>query len=230
MTQASETPEQKRDEKQGSSRRSAASAKPATQAAASVYTPKRTAKAKEPKKPFEGLKKKLTEEQKPKTKAEKRARQEALEQQAFYEGARNHVPTTAKYKRLRYLFWATILLAIAFTLYALFLIATQGPTEGRIWFGVGSLLVALAIFIDSSKVRQEREADYQRLLDEQNNKKKKPAASAAEEPAGQRDAQAAAAGSSSSSQQKAASGEGPSGDGASADPAVPRSDAQAADQ
>ena len=72
MTQASETPEQKRDEKQGSSRRSAASAKPATQAAASVYTPKRTAKAKEPKKPFEGLKKKLTEEQKPKTKAEKR--------------------------------------------------------------------------------------------------------------------------------------------------------------
>lgn len=163
------------EEKQGTTRKSAASAKPATQAAASVYVPRNAPKKKEPKKPFENLKTKLEKNNKPKTKAEKRAAQEARELRQFQDAARDHVPNTVKYRRLRFLFWATILLAIAFTLYALLLIATQGPAEGRIWFGIGSILVAVAIYIDTSKVRQEREEDYQRILDEQKNRKKKPA-------------------------------------------------------
>ena len=44
------------EEKQGTTRKSAASAKPATQAAASVYVPRNAPKKKEPKKPFENLK------------------------------------------------------------------------------------------------------------------------------------------------------------------------------
>ena len=174
-------------EKQGTTRKSAASAKPASQAASSVYVPRNAPQKKGPKSPLAKMRENAEKRNKPKTKAEKREAQEARELRQFQDEARNFVPTTQKYKRLRFLFWATISLAIAFTLYALFLIATQGPVAGRIWFGVGSILVAAAIYIDTSKVRQEREEAYKAYLDEQKSPKKKPAAATARDTATQAD-------------------------------------------
>lgn len=160
------------EQKSGSTRKSAASAKPSTRAASSVYVSKGGKKAPQKKRLFARDDKKSD---KPRTKAEKRAAQEAAERREFEAQAANFKAETPEYKVWRGAFWATIVMAITLTLLSLFLIITQGPEQARIFFGIASILVALAIYIDTSKVRKARENAYREFLDELEAPKKKPA-------------------------------------------------------
>ena len=133
------------DSHRGSSRKSAASAKPKSKAASSVtYTSK----------------KKSPKERKAELKAQRKAesaRQRELDKKYY-------TPDTDRYKKLRRIWWVLLALAVLSTIGA-FLLRQIEPA----WLSIACLLgayvfIILAFFIDFSKIRKERRAYQTRML------------------------------------------------------------------
>lgn len=134
-----------RDAHSGSSRKSAASAKPKAKAAASVTysSPKKS-----PKERKAELKQARREES---------AKQRELDKKYY-------TPDTERYKKLRRIWWATLILAVISTALSWFLRGVE-PS----WLAMGCLILAYgfiiaAFYIDFSKIRKERKAYQTRML------------------------------------------------------------------
>lgn len=129
----------------GSSRKSAASAKPKAKAAASVHV-KAQAKTKEEKKA----------EQK------QAAKQAKAEQRAL--DAKYYKPDTARYKKLRGLWWGCIVGSIILVV-VMFLGRDLLPQVAQMpMLIVAYALIIAAFYIDFSKIRKERRAYQDRMI------------------------------------------------------------------
>lgn len=133
------------DKHQGVSRKSAASAKPKAAAAASVTygSPKKTPKDR---------------------KAEQKAirKEEAARQREI--DRKYYTPDTQRYKKLRRLWWMTLIGAVAFTAASWFLRGIQPEWLAVACLVVAYVLIILAFFIDFSKIRKERKAYQTRMI------------------------------------------------------------------
>lgn len=145
MSQRNPMNERYQNEHVGKSRKSAASAKPKTKAAASVTysSPKKTPKER---------------------KAEQKAqRKEEADRQREID-RKYYTPDTERYKKLRRTWWATLIGAIVCTAASWFL---RGAKPEWLAFGcliVAYVLIILAFYIDFSKIRKERKAYQTRML------------------------------------------------------------------
>lgn len=154
------------DKRQGTTRKSAASAKPKSKAAASVTysAPKKDPKAK---------------------KAELKAQRKAASERQREIDAKYSKPDTERYKKLRRIFWASMIAAVV-CVAASWLLRTVQPE----WLAMGALIlgyvfIIFAFYIDLSKVRKERGAYQTRMLaleiEEQKQKEKAERAARAQQ-------------------------------------------------
>lgn len=133
------------DKHQGTSRKSAASAKPKSKAAASVTygSPKKDPKAR---------------------KAEIKAqRREESERQREID-RKYSTPDTERYKKLRRIFWAAMIGAIVCVAGSWALRGVQPEWMAMVALIGGYVLIILAFYIDFSKIRKERQAYQARML------------------------------------------------------------------
>lgn len=167
------------DKRQGTTRKSAASAKPKSKAAASVTysAPKKDPKAK---------------------KAELKAQRKAASERQREIDAKYSKPDTERYKKLRRIFWASMIAAVV-CVAASWLLRTVQPE----WLAMGALIlgyvfIIFAFYIDFSKVRKERSAYQTRMLaleiEEQKQKEKAERAARAQQRKGKGAAAKAASG------------------------------------
>ena len=138
----------------GSTRRSAASAKPKSKAASTVIV-------KENKK---------TEKEK---KAERKARQRKAAEEQRELDRKYYKPDTQRYKRLRVMWWVSLAIAVVFGILMFF-------TRELGWINIVCVVVAygmiiVAFYIDFALIRKERRKYQERmlLLEEQDRKKQK---------------------------------------------------------
>ncbi len=131
------------EEKRGVTRKSAASAKPKTKAAATVYI-----------QPTE-----KTPQEKKAIRREER-RKEAARQQKYYR------PDTPRYRRLRRLWWGILALAIATMILSWTTRGAVSDVASYVMIGVSYLLIIAAFVLEFTKVRKER----QRYADEMAHK------------------------------------------------------------
>lgn len=133
------------DAHRGSTRRSAASAKPKAKAAASVTY---TSPKKSPRERKAELKKARKEES---------AKQRELDKKYY-------TPDTDRYKKLRRIWWGLLACAVLSTIGS-WLLREVGPA----WLSLGCLIgayafIIAAFYIDFSKIRKERKAYQTRML------------------------------------------------------------------
>ncbi len=133
------------DKRQGTTRKSAASAKPKSKAAASVTysAPKKDPKAK---------------------KAELKAQRKAETDRQREIDRKYSTPDTARYRKLRRIFWAAMVGAIACVAASWMLRAVQPEWLAMAALICGYVLIIFAFYIDLSKVRKERRAYQTRML------------------------------------------------------------------
>ena len=133
------------DKRQGTTRKSAASAKPKSKAAASVTysAPKKDPKAK---------------------KAELKAQRKAETDRQREIDRKYSTPDTARYPKLRRIFWAAMVGAIACVAASWMLRAVQPEWLAMAALICGYVLIIFAFYIDLSKVRKERRAYQTRML------------------------------------------------------------------
>lgn len=144
------------DGRKGVTRKSAASAKPATKAAASVYIePKKKPQKK-------GFFARLAGGQKnePQTDAQRKKQEEQRATAAAY-----YNPPTPEYRRLRRIWWALLIVAIAFTALSFWLNSSgiQGPLPIVVLvIAYGSIIAALWLELSKiKKVRQRYQAEME---------------------------------------------------------------------
>lgn len=135
---------QQRDEKRkGSTRKSAASAKPVMQAGASVHIP---GKGKAPRSRFQRAKNRAIAND-PKARANSRAAK-----------SKYFVPDTPEYRKWRKYWWISIIAALILTTlsFAGSVISPDNPTFTYVTLGAGYVILFIAIWIDLGKVRKIR--------------------------------------------------------------------------
>lgn len=135
------------EEKKGSTRKSAASAKPAMQASASVRTPG----SKAPKTRYQRAKNRaIAKEQKDER---TRANSKAAKSKYF-------VPDTPEYRKWRKWWWISIIAALVLTTlsFAGSVISPDNPTFTYVTLGAGYVVLFIAIWIDLGKVRKIRKS------------------------------------------------------------------------
>lgn len=133
------------DDHQGKTRKSAASAKPATKAAASVTI------------------KSAKKDPKQRKAEEKAARKERLEKQKELD-RKYYTPDTERYKKLRRLWWACLIGAAAVTALS-FALSGKIPVEfSMVLLVIAYALIIAAFYIDLSKIKKERTAYQERMV------------------------------------------------------------------
>lgn len=149
------------EEHHGTTRRSAASAKPKSKAAASVRV-----------------------QPKEKTKQQKRAEKKVARQKQSELDRKYYNPPTEEYKRLRKIWW--VLLIGAIIMVALSWLARSVLPEGAsyVTLGLSYLLIIAALYVDLSKVRKVRRAYREKM---EAGKSKEQRALEKQEKAAQRD-------------------------------------------
>lgn len=131
------------DEHKGQTRKSAATMKPKTKAAASVRVVAPT-----------------------KTKQQKKVEKKASNQKQTQVDRKYYNPPTAEYKKLRRLWWILLVAAIAMTGFS-WLARTWFPTNEMVSYvglGLAYVLIIAALYIDFSKIRKVRRA-YQEEME-----------------------------------------------------------------
>lgn len=123
------------EERKGSTRKSASSAKPVTKAAQSVRVQSAT-----------------------KTKEQKKAEQKAARQKQREIDAQYYNPPTEEYKRLRRLWWIFLVGAIVLTLLSWFGRAFLPEAGIYVTLGLAYVCIIAALYIDFSKIRKVRRA------------------------------------------------------------------------
>lgn len=133
------------DKHQGTTRKSAASAKPKSKAAASVTysSPKKDPKAK---------------------KAELKAQRRAESEKQREIDRKYSTPDTERYKKLRRIFWATMVGAIVCVVASWLLRGVQPEWLAMAALILAYVLIIFAFYIDLSKVRKERRAYQARMM------------------------------------------------------------------
>ncbi len=133
------------DNHKGVSRKSAASAKPKSKAAASVTysSPKKTPKERKA-------------EQKAARK-EEAARQREIDRKYY-------TPDTQRYKTLRKMWWGTLIGAVVCTAASWFLRTVQPEWIAMACLVAAYVFIILAFYIDFSKIRKERKAYQTRMI------------------------------------------------------------------
>ena len=121
----------------GTTRKSAASAKPKSKAAASVHIQSSTKTPQERK-----------AEQKARRKAE-RAKQNELDRKYYN-------PPTAEYKRLRRLWWVVLIAAVLMVALSWFARSWEPAWISYVTLGSSYVLIILAFYLDFSKIRKCR--------------------------------------------------------------------------
>lgn len=149
------------DEKTGKTRKSAASAKPATKAAASVYR--------------EGSAPKPTGRMaKARAQANKQARSGNKEEKANSpkSKAEYYDPGTPEYKRWRRYWWVSIIIALVFTAISFITLRVlpDNYTLSYVFLGIGYAALIAGIYIDLAKVRKIRK-EFREKMTSQNSKK-----------------------------------------------------------
>ena len=139
----------------GTTRKSAASAKPKTKAAASVHIQSSTKTPQQKK-----------AEQKAKRKAE-RAKQNELDRKYYN-------PPTAEYKRLRRLWWVVLIAAVVMVALSWFARSWEPVWISYVTLGLSYALIILAFYIDFSKIRKCRRK-YQAEMEAMNTKESRRA-------------------------------------------------------
>lgn len=131
------------DEKRGSTRKSAASAKPVMEAGASIRTP---SNKKKPKSRYQRARNKAIAQ-------DKNARANSREARSKY-----FVPDTPEYRKWRKYWWISIIVALILTTlsFAGSVIAPDNPWFTYITLGGGYIVLFIAIWIDLGKVRKLR--------------------------------------------------------------------------
>ncbi len=152
MSQRNPMNERYTEERTGKTRKSAASAKPATKAASSVRV--QGAKQEKPKGFFAraAAKANQNEAQKASDKAKKR---DAREDRFAY-----REPDNPEYQKWRRIWWGLIILALVLTAGSMFLLNGVGSQAGMITLGAGYIALAAAIVVDLRKVRRLRDRTY----------------------------------------------------------------------
>ena len=147
------------DEVRGKTRKSAASAKPKSQAAASVVV-------KAPKK-----------DPKQRRAEEKAARKKAQEQQRELD-RKYYTPDTDRYRKLRKIWWALLVGAVLCTLVSFFFRSQLPDGVALAVLLAAYALIIAAFYIDFSKIRKERRAYQERMLalEEKQKREEKEAA------------------------------------------------------
>lgn len=141
------------DKHQGKTRKSAASAKPKSKAAASVTY---SAPKKDPK------------EKKAEIKAQRRAeteRQREIDR-------KYSTPDTERYKKLRRIFWAAMIGAIVCVAGSWLLRPVEPQWLAMVCLIIAYVLIIFAFYIDFSKIRKERRAYQTRMLAKEVEEKK----------------------------------------------------------
>ena len=141
------------EEVRGKTRKSAASAKPKTQAAASVTV------------------KSAKKSPKDRKAEEKAARKQAQQQQRELD-RKYYTPDTDRYRKLRKIWWALLVAAVLCTVVSFFF-RSQLP-EGvalAVLLAAYAFIIA-AFYIDFSKIRKERRAYQERMLALEEKKKR----------------------------------------------------------
>ncbi|WP_206214548.1 hypothetical protein [Adlercreutzia sp. ZJ242] len=154
------------DERPGKTRKSAASAKPKTQAAASVIV-------------------KTTEKTPQQKKAERKAERKKAQAEQRALDRKYYKPDTKRYKTLRLWWWVTLIGAIACTAVS-FLGRELMPDAVAlgVLFAAYALII-IAFYIDMSPIRKERRAYQERMIIEEEKQKKAERAAARAERAQQ---------------------------------------------
>lgn len=137
------------DERQGQTRKSAASAKPKTKAAASV----RVQPAQK------------TPQQKKAAKKVERSKQTSLDRKYYN-------PPTPEYKRLRKIWWALLIGAIAATALSFFGRSFLPEMATYVILGLAYVCIIAALYIDFSKIRKVRRA-YQEEMEGRKTKEQR---------------------------------------------------------
>ncbi len=156
------------DERHGVSRKSAASAKPKTKAAATVYI-----------KPTE------------KTPQEKRAAQRAARQKEAERQRQYSVPDTPRYKKFRRIWWILMGIAVVFMVLSWVLQEYAPGAVSYVFIGLAYVTLLAAFVLEFTKVSKERKlyaADMEKKLKEARIKEKKERARQARQNAQRRNA------------------------------------------
>lgn len=143
------------DERKGTTRRSAASAKPKTKAAASVHVQSAT---------------KTPQQKKAEAKArrkEERARQNELDRKYYN-------PPTKEYKNLRRAWWVVLIAAVVMVALSWFARSWEPAWISYVTLGLSYLLIILAFYIDFSKIRKCRRK-YQAEMEARHTKEDRAA-------------------------------------------------------
>lgn len=142
------------DKRQGVTRKSAASAKPKAKAAASVTysSPKKDPKAK---------------------KAEIKAQRKAESERQREIDRKYYTPDTDRYKKLRRIWWASLIGAVACTAGSWLLRGVQPAWLAMACLVLAYILIIFAFYIDFSKIRKERRAYQTRMMALEVEEKKK---------------------------------------------------------
>lgn len=147
------------EERTGVSRKSAASAKPKTKAASSVVV-------------------KSAEKTPQQKKAERKAERKKEQQEQRELDRKYYTPDTPRYKKLRRLWWASLIAAILCTA-----VSFLGRSYMPDWLAMVVLFAAYAFiiaafYIDFSKIKKERRAYQDRMIIEEERQKKAERAAA----------------------------------------------------
>lgn len=149
------------EEHHGKTRRSAASAKPKSKAAASVRV-----------------------QPKEKTKQQKRAEKKAVRQKQSELDRKYYNPPTEEYKRLRKIWWALLIGAIVMTVLSWLARSVLPEGASYVTLGLAYLFIIAALYVDISKVRKVRRAYREEM---ESGKSKEQRALEKREKAAQRD-------------------------------------------
>lgn len=133
------------DKHAGTTRKSAASAKPKNKAAATVTY---------------GTTKKKPKDRKAEKKA-KRKEEAALQREL---DRKYYKPDTERYKKLRKIWWGTLIGAVACTALSWALKGIEPSWIAMVFLAAAYLLIILAFYIDFSKIRKERREYQSRML------------------------------------------------------------------
>ncbi len=143
------------DERKGTTRRSAASAKPKTKAAASVHVQPTT----------------KTPQQK-KAEAKARRKQERAKQNEL--DRKYYNPPTKEYKNLRRAWWVVLIAAVVMVAVSWFARSWEPVWISYVTLGLSYLLIILAFYIDFSKIRKCRRK-YQAEMETRHTKEDRAA-------------------------------------------------------
>ena len=143
------------DERKGTTRRSAASAKPKTKAAASVHVQPTT----------------KTPQQK-KAEAKARRKQERAKQNEL--DRKYYNPPTKEYKNLRRAWWVVLIAAVVMVAVSWFARSWEPVWISYVTLGLSYLLIILAFYIDFSKIRKCRRK-YQAEMEARHTKEDRAA-------------------------------------------------------